>query len=81
MQPDNRTRHQRLEKQVGKAASPPDRPIKIPLEDFNWIHVSSYMAFFWDYKFVYLFFISDQYHIRVLSFGIIIFFIISCRQI
>ena len=45
MQPDNRTRHQRLEKQVGKAASSSDRPIKIPLEDFNWIHVSSYLAF------------------------------------
>ena len=42
MQPDNRTRHQRLEKQVGKAASPSDRPIKIPLEDFDWIHVSCY---------------------------------------
>ena len=55
MQPDNRTRHQRLEKQVGKAASPSDRPIKIPLEDFNWIHVSSYMAFFWEYKFVLFF--------------------------
>ena len=48
MQPDNRTRHQRLEKQVGKAASTSDRPIKfkIPLEDFKWIRVSPYISFF-----------------------------------
>ena len=56
MQPDNRTRHQRLEKQVGKAASPSDRPIKIPLEDFNWIHVSSYIAFFLGLQICFCFF-------------------------
>lgn len=57
MQPDNRTRHQRLEKQVGKAASPSDRPIKIPLEDFDWIHVSSYTlhGLFWEFLFVCFF--------------------------
>ena len=54
MQLDNRTRHQRLEKQVGKAASPSDHSIKIPLEDVNWIHVSSYIAFFWDCKFFFM---------------------------
>ena len=72
MQPDNRTRHQRLEKQVGKAASLSSRPINIPLEDFDWIHVSSYILhglFLGVFVcFFCFYFWNDQYHIDVLQF-------------